>query len=304
MSNAPTPAVRVSIDSRGDTVVGTLRRPEGVPDDARVPLVILGHGLGAIAAMGLEAYAARFREAGMATLTFDYRGFGESGGRPRQWLSVRRQLEDWRAVIQHARHRADVDPDRIAIWGSSFGGGHVLKVGSDTGIAAVVAQCPFTDGTSSLRALGLRSTARMLPAMLHDAVAPLIGRPARRVALIGEPGSGALMTAPDALPGYRALIEMIPDGTSYEETVDGRIGLAVPLLAPGRNARNITAPLLVCVCDHDTVAPAGPTLRYASRAPHGEVKRYPVGHFDIYTGEAFEQVVADQVDFLVRHLNP
>jgi hypothetical protein len=43
-------------------------------------------------------------------------------------------------------------------------------------------------------------------------------------------------------------------------------------------------------------------LRYAEQAPRGEIKRYPVGHFDIYSGTAFELVVADQVDFLTRHL--
>ena len=37
-------------------------------------------------------------------------------------------------------------------------------------------------------------------------------------------------------------------------------------------------------------------------APRGEVKRYPVGHFDIYLGEPFEHAVADQTEFLVRHL--
>ena len=43
-------------------------------------------------------------------------------------------------------------------------------------------------------------------------------------------------------------------------------------------------------------------LKAASKAPRAEVKRYPIGHFDIYVGEAFERAVADQADFLQRHL--
>jgi len=39
-----------------------------------------------------------------------------------------------------------------------------------------------------------------------------------------------------------------------------------------------------------------------SRAPRGTVKRYDEGHFDIYVGDAFERVVADQLDFLDRNL--
>ena len=50
------------------------------------------------------------------------------------------------------------------------------------------------------------------------------------------------------------------------------------------------------------VAPAETALRYAGTAPRGEVKRYPVGHFDIYRGEPFEHAVRDQTEFLVRHL--
>ena len=40
------------------------------------------------------------------------------------------------------------------------------------------------------------------------------------------------------------------------------------------------------------------TLNYAEAAPRGEIKRYSVGHFDIYVGEAWERAVADQAEFL------
>ena len=43
-------------------------------------------------------------------------------------------------------------------------------------------------------------------------------------------------------------------------------------------------------------------MRHANRAPLAEVKRYPIGHFDIYLGEWHERAVADQVAFLTRHL--
>lgn len=286
----------VTVPSHGDTLTATFGRPDGA---GVVPLVIMAHGLGAVRDMGLSAYAARFHDAGFATLTFDYRCFGRSGGSPRQWLSVRRQLQDWRAVLAHARTLDDIDADRIAVWGTSFGGGHVIRVGADAGVAAVVAQCPFTDGLASLRALGLRSTLKLLPTAFHDTAAALLGRPASGVALVGPPGSAALMTAPDAEPGYRSLV---PPGLEFDDHVDGRIALQIPLHAPGRAASRVQAPILFCVCEHDSVAPAGPTLRHAARAPRGEVRTYPVGHFDIYSGPAFETVVADQVDFLRRHL--
>lgn len=61
-------------------------------------------------------------------------------------------------------------------------------------------------------------------------------------------------------------------------------------------------PILFGVCETDSVAPARATLRHARRAPHGEIKLYPEGHFDIYVGNAFERVVADQLRFLSTHV--
>jgi hypothetical protein len=60
--------------------------------------------------------------------------------------------------------------------------------------------------------------------------------------------------------------------------------------------------VLFCVCDGDSLAPAAVTVRHAERAPRARVKRYPIGHFEIYVGDWFERAVADQAGFLVEHL--
>src|SRR3954452_13443516 len=67
-----------------------------MPDAERPPLVILGHGLGATREYGLEPYAERFAEAGIAVLVFTYRHFGDSGGQPRQLLDIERQVQQGR----------------------------------------------------------------------------------------------------------------------------------------------------------------------------------------------------------------
>lgn len=289
----------ITFDSHGVPCAAWLYRPEG--SIGPLPIVVMGHGLGAVKEMGLDAYARRFVVEGWAVLAFDYRHFGASGGEPRQLLDVREQLEDWAAALTFVRGRDDVDPGRIAIWGSSFGGGHVIRVAaSDPGVAAAVAQCPFTSGPASLRALGLRSVSGVVPKALADVAGQLAGRPPRRVPLVGAPGSAALMTSPDAEPGYRAIV---PPGLDFEDDVAARIGLMIPLHSPGRSAAKVTCPILFSVCDNDSVAPAGPTVRYAAKAPKGVTMRYPIGHFDLYVGEGFERVVTDQVEFLRGHLN-
>src|SRR5690606_39052866 len=57
------------------------------------PLVVMAHGFGGLKNCGLEPYAELFAEHGLAVLLFDYRGFGESEGTPRQLISPRRHVE-------------------------------------------------------------------------------------------------------------------------------------------------------------------------------------------------------------------
>ncbi len=121
------------------------------------------------------------------------------------------------------------------------------------------------------------------------------------IPLAGAPGSPALMTAPDALPGYQALV---PAGTAFRNEVAARVVPAIAGYRPGRAAKKITIPILFCVSNTDTVTPPAQTLRYARTAPRGEIKTYDAGHFDFYLGEPFEALVRDQTEFLTRQLNP
>ncbi len=95
-------------------------------DTGRPPMIVMAHGLGAVKALRLGAFAERFRAAGYACLVFDYRHFGDSDGEPRELLSISRQRQDWRAAVAFARSLPDIDRDRIVLWGTSFGGGHAI----------------------------------------------------------------------------------------------------------------------------------------------------------------------------------
>lgn len=301
MTATPSPTT-ISFDSGGDRCVGDLWLPAGASPANPAPIVILGHGLGGTRSMGLARYAERFQAAGIAALTFDYRHFGDSGGEPRQLLSIPRQRADWQAAIAWARSHEAIDPARVAIWGSSFGGGHTLWLAAhDHALAAAIAQCPFTDGIASSMTLGPVSTAKVTVAAIADVLGTLARRPPRTVALAGPRGSAALMTAPDALPGYDRLNE---EGGGRTGSVAARIALTLGLDRPGRLIGRITSPTLVIVCEPDTVAPDATTLRHLRRAanPAVEVQQVPYGHFDIYYDAPFEELVAAQVRFLQVHL--
>ena len=73
---------------------------------------------------------------------------------------------------------------------------------------------------------------------------------------------------------------------------------------PGRSTKKIAYPIMFCISDTDTVTPPEETERYARTAPRGEIKHYEAGHFEFYLGDAFEELVRDQTEFLKRHLMP
>jgi pimeloyl-ACP methyl ester carboxylesterase len=260
----------------------------------------MAHGLGGIRGMRLDAFAEQFCQAGYACLVFDYRHFGGSEGQPRQLLDVHKQLEDWRAAIAYARSRDDIDCNRLILWGTSFGGGHVLATAAaDQNISAVISQCPFTDGLASSLASPAISAIKVTALAIWDQIGAWLGLKPTLVATSGRPGTTALMTAPDAEPGY---LQLVPKASEpiFRNQVAARVALQVMRYFPGRKAAKIVCPVLFCVCETDTVAPAKTTLRHAKRAPKGRIVLYPFGHFDIYVGQAFDRAVRDQIEFLNR----
>ena len=288
----------VVFDSWGLRCAAWLYRPRGAAGST--PCVVMAHGWTGVREQALDAYAERFAAAGLAVLLFDYRHFGASQGEPRQLLDVRRQLEDWAAAVSYARTLQGIDTERIALWGSSFSGGHVLSTAArDHRIAAVVSQVPFIDGFKNLRFLGARRALIVVREGLRDALGALRGRPPHMIASVGPPGSVAAMTSPDAEPGF---LRIDPENSTWRNEAAARVLLTLASYRPGTKVDQIRCPVLYCVGDDDAVTPPGPAIEAAERTPRGDLRRYPIGHFDIYVGEWFERAVADQTEFLMSTL--
>lgn len=274
----------------GDACAAWLYRPAGTAAGP-VPIVVMAHGLTGTRRDGLGPFAERFAAAEIAALVFDHRGFGDSAGEA-DLFEPRRQLEDWRAAIEFARSLPGVDADRVATFGSSMGGGNALAAAAgDPRVAAAISQVPFLDIVTQSHRSPARVSARMLAAAVSN----------RHLPAVGQPDEAAPINAPAAEQGWRRIVAGGED-SRWRNRVSSRWLLGRPF-RPGRHAASLHCPWLVCVGEADQVARPAPAIAAARRAPKGELRTYPgVDHFDIYDGPSHEAVVADQLDFLRRHL--
>lgn len=297
--NAPASSESTTFLSGGVRCAVTVVRPDTISEEP-VPAIVMAHGFGSPRALRLYAYAERFAAAGYAAVVFDYRGFGDSEGEPRQLLDISMQHDDWKAALSFARALPGIDADRIVAWGTSFGGGHVLTVaGRGERLAAVIAQVPHVSGAAAVRATGLRSSARIAPYAIRDQINALLGRDPVYVPLVAAPGDLGIMTTPDALPGLEQLIvgsDLAPD--AYRQDVAARIGLKIGMYSPERVASKITCPTLVQIAQHDAITPCAVAERAARRIPNATIRIYDCSHFDPYVEPAFTGIIADQLAFL------
>lgn len=264
------------------------------------PVVVMAHGIAAERAFGLERFARRFAERGLAALTFDYRGFGDSSGEPRYLVSPRRHIADYRAAVDFVRGHDAIDGDRIALWGTSFSGGHVLEVAArrPDGLRAVVSQIPFVSGIASTLVYPLRYQVPALVMAIADGLGALLGREPLAVPVVRERGL-ALLPGSDARTGYEA---MIPSDTQWPGRVPARVFLSVLAYRPLSVAPEVGVPTLIVAARNDAICPIGAARKAARRIPDHQLEELPIGHFEAYFDPWFDRVAELEAGFLETEL--
>jgi fermentation-respiration switch protein FrsA (DUF1100 family) len=256
------------------------------------PIAVLAHGFGANHTMALNRYEQHFAKSGIGTLAFDYRHLGESEGRPRQRLSLRRHRQDIAAAIDFAQGLPNVDRERVALWGTSLGAMHVLRVAAGrTDVAAVVVQCPIVSGAAAM--------GRMTPAIIEDILRAAFGRGRRYVPIVGPPRSLAAVTVPGAEEGWYSTVD---PGGGFDNRVAAANTIGIALTSAKRAAHKIPAPLLVCVSRRETLMDPRHAEDVAQSARCGEARYYDGDHFDVYHQPLLGDLLSDQTAFLRRHL--
>ena len=271
-----------------------------------VPCVVMAPGFaGTRDTNALMDCARGFATAGFDVVLFDFRGFGASGGAPRQLVSAPRQRRDYHAAIAAARRLPGVDPERIVLWGVSYSGGHVVRVAADDGrVAAVVAVTPAVDGVAVLarlaQSVGMRHLLRVTAHGLRDAQRAMTWRTPHLVPMVGEPGSRAIFAMDGVEQAYTEVA-----GPSWRNEVCARTALEVAFNRPITFAPRVRCPLLLQAGTADRIAPLASARRAAAKAgARAELREYPIDHIDVYTEPTHQRLLDDQLDFLGRHLSP
>jgi dipeptidyl aminopeptidase/acylaminoacyl peptidase len=123
LKRAPAPAPlyseeEVRFQSDGIALVGILRTPL---TNEKHPALFLLQGSGDVDRDGESFYGDAFARAGIATLLYDKRGVGGSGGDFRK-ESLTDEATDALAGVHYLQSRRDIDAKRVGLYGRSHGG--------------------------------------------------------------------------------------------------------------------------------------------------------------------------------------
>jgi dipeptidyl aminopeptidase/acylaminoacyl peptidase len=288
----------VNFFSEGVKLVGDLFLPPDLTPGERRAGIVLCHGYTGVRSIYLPDNARVLAEAGYVVLTFDYKGWGDSDG-PKSRLAPHGRVADVQAALTFLSAQAEVDAARLGIYGTSYGGATVVWVAAvDPRVKCVVAVVGIGEG-----ARWMRSVRR--PDEYHDLMAraaqdrvkraltgasDLVDRneillPDRQSAELGAAARRDNPAAVTLLP-----LEFVDDTLAFNpEWVVDRI-------AP--------RPVLFITTDDDRLVPPQESEALYARA--GEPKRLVVlkgfGHYEVYGGEAFRQVMDETLAWYGTHL--
>jgi dipeptidyl aminopeptidase/acylaminoacyl peptidase len=288
----------VSFYSEGIQLAGDLFVPAKLEPDEQRPGIVLCHGYTGVRNIYLSDNARVLAEAGYVVLTFDYKGWGDSAG-PKTRLAPYSRVADVQAALTFLSVQPEVDATRLGIYGTSYGGATVVWAAAvDPRVKCVVAVVGIGNG-----ARWMRSVRR--PDEYHDLLARAADDRVKRaltgVSDFADRNEVLLPDRQSAELGAAARRNNLAAVTEVPlEFVDDTLGFnpewVVDRIAP--------RPVLFITTDDDRLVPPQESEALYARA--GEPKKLVVlkgfGHYEVYGGEAFRQVMEETLSWYKTYL--
>lgn len=289
----------ITIWSDGTMLSGALLYPKDRKEGEKLPAIVTINGWGGTKRFLLgSGIAPRFAAAGYVVIVYDYRNWGDSNSRLvmkdkmpkidadgnvtvtaqaiRELVDPMDQQEDIDAAISYVWGEDMVDTDNIGIWGTSFGGGHVIyRAAIDKRVACVVSQVGgMPDDWTKKYPQGLKG--------LYDLKASRARGEIEAVPQNANPAGGEL------------------NGTPHQE----RVGL----FFPGAYAERVTVPTLLIDAEEEHYF----DIKENSERVHKILKKNGVpteyhvlpgiGHYDVYRGENLETIMKLEIPWFDKYL--
>jgi dipeptidyl aminopeptidase/acylaminoacyl peptidase len=288
----------VTFYSEGIKLAGDVFMPANLKPGERRAGIVLCHGYTGVRTIYLPDNARVLSEAGYVVLTFDYKGWGDSDG-PKSRLAPYSRVADLQAALTFLGAQPEVDANRLGIYGTSYGGATVVFVAAiDPRVKCVVAVVGIGNGARWMRSVRRPDEyhdllARAATDRLKRTLAGVSDLADRNEILLADRQSAELGAA--ARRDNPAAVTQLP-----LEFVDDTLGFnpewVVDRIAP--------RPILFITAADDRLVP--PQESEAMYARAGEPKKLVVlkgiGHYEVYGGEAFHQVMDETVAWYRAHL--
>ena len=287
-------------------VAADLYLPPDLLAGERRPALVIGHGFGFIKE-GLTPPAEYFSKAGYVVLAIDYRSFGRSGGEVRGELFPNNMVEDFRTAVTYLETRPEVQPDRIGLWGTSFGGALVIATAArDRRIKAVVAQVPIVDARHWVEWLRTPDQwEHLCDALDEDRRRRFAGEPSRRIPIALEFSSSEICgmpTQPEVLFFMKQLETMVktwrPDISleSLEKIIEFNPSAEIAQIGP--------RPLcIIANTGFEAIHPMAPVLEaYAAAREPKQLVLLPQDQLGLYAEPGQTDGFAAALQFLAKNL--
>lgn len=298
----------VSFASHDDTIEATLITPDDRPGP--YPVVVMAGGWCYVKELIQPEYARYFVEAGCAALIFDYRRLGGSTGMPRQHLNPWDQIEDYRNAISYVETLDEIDAARIAIWGISYSGGHVLAVAAtDERVKCVVSNIPVVDGYQTMRVCHGSLGFRELQALITEERRKRIGTGEfGTMVMSGHPSEGLVTWPfPEVRPVFEAIKAKSAPAHEHWNTVASTDHLLSYNVFPFLG-RILNTPTLMIVADHDDITQWDLEIAAFNQIPTTQKKMVVVGdttHMTLYSDlSRLEFAAREAAAWFTEHLRP
>ena len=294
------PNQTVSFYSESTRLAGDLFLPDDLAQGESRAGIVLCHGYTGVRSLYLPDTARALTQAGYVVLTFDYKGWGDSDG-PKSRLSPYGRVIDSQAALTFLGAQPMVDAGRLGLYGTSYGGATVVWTAAvDPRVRVVVSVVGIGHGARWMRSVRRPDEyADLLARAEADRIRRVMTGQSefadRNSVLLPDRQSADLAAA--ARRGNPGAVGEIP-----LEYIDDTLGFhpewVVDRIAP--------RPVLFITSDDDRLVPPEESEQLFARA--GEPKQLVVlkgwGHYEVYTGEAFRQVIEPTLAWYQSWLPP